>query len=896
MVEKKELYALFSKEWEKHYKVPTLIEKGFVRKRCRNCGRFFWTLNPAREICADSSCTNFGFIGKKTKGYGYIETWREIEKYFEKHGHKSIARYPVVARWREDLYFTNASIIDFQPYVVTGELEPIANPLIVPQPCLRFNDLQNVGVTGQHHSAFIMFGQHAFNSQKTGLFYWKDEALEHDFNYLTKVIGVPKEELVFMEDVWAGGGTFGPSMEYLAHGVELGNCVFMQFKETASGYEELKTKVIDMGAGLERLAWYTNGTATTYDVVFKDVMKKMLADAGLKYDSKKFMEFSKLGGMLNVENGMLKEKHAKILQSIGLSKEEFESSIRPLQALYACADHLKALLYAITDGMLPSNSGGGYNLRILLRRVLGFNEEFDLRIDIPGIIELHAKTLKDLDPILLEGVQSTIDVIDEEIKKNNELKVKAKQIISTIIEKAKKGVKPSESDYVKLYESNGIAPELIEKEALKSGIELEIPENFYYLIAKKNEREVPKEKKPLLSKDYPKTKELYYDDPLLKSFKAKVLGVEGSFVILDKTAFYGTSGGQAHDTGTLNGIAVIDVEKHEGIALHKVAEPNKFKVGATVTGEIDIERRKQLMRHHSATHLLNACCKRLLGRHIWQCGAQKDVNKAHLDVTHYKRITKEQLYELERMVNELILADIPIKTFFMQRNEAEQRYGFTLYQGGYVPGKELRIVEIPNVDVEACGGTHALSTADIGFFKIIKREGIQDGVERITFVCGLEALKYVQEREKILEEAASELSVQAHELPRTAKRFFKEWKELKKNLDEANEIIASLASKELIASKAKMEKAYFEGLNLKQIIEIGNKVIAKKPQALLILGAGQNIVVFCGNTSGKNADEELKKILLKVGGKGGGSPRMAIGTADAEKIKKYFNETQAENS
>jgi alanyl-tRNA synthetase len=888
MVSKEALRKKFASEWKKHYRVEFLVEKGFVRKQCKKCGRYFWTLDQERDICADSSCVGFGFIGKKTKGYSYVQTWKAIERYFEKNGHKSIARYPVVARWRDDLYFTNASIIDFQPYVVSGELEPIANPLVVPQPCLRFKDLQNVGVTGQHYTAFIMFGQHAFNSRKTGLFYWKNEALMHDYNYLTKVIGVSKEDLCFQEDVWAGGGTFGPSVEYCANGVELGNCVFMQFRETAGGYEELKTKVIDMGAGLERLAWYTNGTPTSYDVVFKEVMKKMLKDSGITYDKKIFAEFAKLGGTLNVEDGMLKEKRAKILESIGLSEKEFEQAIRPLQALYACADHLKALLYAITDGMLPSNSGGGYNLRILARRLFAFNEEFDLRLDIPGIVELHARALKDLDETLLEGVQSTIDVIAEERKKNELLKQKAGQKIVALVEKAKKGEKPSIDELIMLYESQGIAPELIEKEASKHGIEIEVPENFYYLIAKKNEREASEAQKVGLSREYPKTKELYYEDPLRKSFKARVLGIEANGIVLDKTAFYPTAGGQEHDTGTLNGVAVLSVEKHEGVILHRVAKPEKFKVGMQVNGEIDMERRKQLMRHHTATHLLNACCKRLLGKHIWQAGAHKDVDKAHLDVTHYKRITKEQIMELERMVNELILADIPVKTFFMPRNEAEQKYGFTLYQGGYVPGKVLRIVEIPGIDVEACGGTHVLKTSDIGFFKIIKREGVQDGVERLTFVCGLEALKHVQQKEKLLEEAASKLAVQPHELPKASERFFSEWKELRKKLERAGETIAKLAGKDLIASKEKVIKAYFEGLDTKQLIEIGNAVLAKRKDVTLILGSDSNLVVFCAERSGKNANEELQKILQALNGKGGGSQRMAVGKAESEKVRTYF--------
>lgn len=896
MVSKEELRKKFSKEWEKHYKVDFLVEKGFVRKQCKKCKRYFWTLDQERDICADSSCIGFEFIGKKTKGFGYVETWRAIEKYFVKNGHTSIARYPVVARWRDDLYFVNASIIDFQPYVVSGELEPIANPLIVPQACLRFKDLQNVGVTGQHYTAFIMFGQHAFNSEKTGLFYWKNEALMHDFNYLTKVIRVPEEELVFMEDVWSGGGTFGPSMEYLASGVELGNCVFMQFKETASGYEELKTKVIDMGAGLERLAWYTNGTATSYDVVFKDVLKKALADSGISYDKKAFLEFAKFGGTLNVEDGMLKEKRKRILESIGLSESDFKRTIRPLQALYACIDHLKALLYAVTDGMLPSNSGGGYNLRILARRLFAFNEEFDLRLDIPKLIELHAKALKGFDDTLAEGVQSTIEVMEEERKKNELLKQKARQKIVAIIEKAKQGKKPSVNELITLYESQGIAPELIEKEAEKFGLEIEVPENFYYLVAKKNEKEAAEKIAIELSGQYAKTEELYYKDPLLSEFEAKVIGVEKDFVILDRTAFYPTSGGQEHDKGKLNGVEVLSVEKHEGIILHKVAEPEKFKKGMKVKGVIDLERRKQLMRHHTATHLLNACCKRLLGKHIWQAGAHKDVDKAHLDVTHYKRITKEQIAKLERMVNELILADIPVKTFFMPRNEAEQKYGFTLYQGGYVPGKVLRIVEIPGIDVEACSGTHVLKTSDIGFFKIIKREGVQDGIERLTFVCGLQALKYVQEEEALLEEAASILSVPKREVAKTAKRFFDEWKELRKKLAKASEIIAKLASKELIASKEKEIKAYFPGLDVKQLIELGNEVMAKRRGAVLILGSADNIVVFCGEASGKNANEELQKILQKLNGKGGGSNRMAVGKVDKEKLASFFSKTREESA
>ncbi|MFH1664397.1 MAG: alanine--tRNA ligase-related protein, partial [archaeon] len=189
-VSKKELREKFSKEWKTHYNLDFFKEKGFIRKQCKNCGVNFWTIDNARKTCADASCVGYEFIGQATKKLNYTETWKEIEKYFARHGHNSIKRYPTVSRWRDDLYFTNASIIDFQPYVVNGEVEPPANPLIVPQTSIRFGDVNNVGVTGRHYTCFVMFGQHAFNTKKTGLFYWKEEAIRHNYDYVIRVLGV----------------------------------------------------------------------------------------------------------------------------------------------------------------------------------------------------------------------------------------------------------------------------------------------------------------------------------------------------------------------------------------------------------------------------------------------------------------------------------------------------------------------------------------------------------------------------------------------------------------------------------------------------------------------------------------------------------------------------------
>jgi len=886
-IDKKLLKKKFTEEWKKHYDLDFFKEKGFIRKQCIKCKKFFWTLDTERNTCADSSCSNFEFIGKGTFYYSYTDTWKAIEKYFLKHKHTSIERYPTVCRWRDDLYFTNASIIDFQPYVVSGEIEPPANPLIVPQPSIRFGDIENVGVTGQHYSSFIMFGQHAFNNQKTGLFYWKNEALEHDFNYLTKVIGVKKEDIAFQEDVWAGGGTFGPSIEYCAKGLELGNCVFMQFKELENGFEQLKTKVIDMGAGLERLAWYTNGTPTSYDVTFDEIIQKIIKNAKIEVlDKKTLIEFARIAGSLDIESESLKESKEKIYSMLGLSEKEFFLKIRPLQAIYAVIDHLKTILYTTTDGMLPSNAGGGYNLRMLLRRVFGFNKEFDLNLDYGEIIRMHATKLKPIDETLIEGIETTIKVIEEEEKKYNQSKEKGKKIIESIIEKAKKN-QLKEKELIQLYESHGIAIEEIESIAKNEGIKIEVPQNFYGLIARKNEKE--KESNLIDVSNYPKTIKLFYEDDELREFTAKVIAVKDKAVILDRTAFYAESGGQEADKGFLNGIEVEDVQQIEGVILHYTKKPEAFKQGMKVEGEIDWNRRQKLRKHHSATHILNAACRKVLGKHVWQAGAHKSENKAHLDITHYKKITEEELNQIEAVANEFISENAIVEKKFMLRNEAEKTYGFRLYQGGFVPGKNIRIVNMQGIDVEACSGIHVNRTGDIGLLKIIKRESIQDGIERITFACSVPAIKYLQEKESLLKETAEILKVPETEIAKAAKKFFDEWKQLNKKVQYLQEKILAQKKEELIKAKEKELKVFIEGIEANNLIALGKEIIRKNEEKTIILSNGFDLIILAGKNSGKNALEELKNILKQVKGKGNGSQEIARAIIeDKETIKKIL--------
>ncbi len=878
-VSKKELREKFAKDWKTHYDLKFFKEKGFQRKQCKKCGRNFWTVNNERKTCADSTCVGYEFIGEKTRKLEYVETWKEIEKYFSKHNHTSIKRYPTVSRWRDDLYFTNASIIDFQPYVVSGEIEPPANPLIVPQTSIRFGDVNNVGITGAHYTCFVMFGQHAFN-KKNNLFYWKEEAVKDNYNYVLKVLGLKEKDLVFQEDVWMGGGSFGPCIEYCSKGVELGNIVFMQYKDLGNGkFRELNTKVIDMGAGLERLAWFTNGTPTSYEITFGKAIKDMKKSTGIKVDEKMFLDYSKLAGVLDSELKDYEKQKEAIVKKIGAEKE-FLSELEKLQALYAIADHLKNILYTTNDGMLPSNSGGGYNLRMILRRVFAFNNEFNFELDYGKIIENHARHLKELDEEIKDGVRTAIEIIEEEEKKYYASRINAEKKLALVIDKKKKEKKEIKTnELLTLYESNGIPPETVKEIAGKKGVKAEIPGNFYQMLAK--EDEIEKENKRELKLDFNKTFPLYYEDRYMQEFQAKVLGKIDSYLILDKTAFYPEGGGQTGDTGKINSIQVLDTIQQKKIILHEMKNINKFKKGMTVIGKIDWNKRYSKMKHHTAAHVLNAAAREILGNHIWQSGSKKEENKAHLDLTHFKRITSEELKKIEFTANRIIQENIPVENFEMERDKAEQKFGFRLYQGGAVPGKILRILNIKGYDVEACGGTHIKNTGEIGLFKIIKREGIKDGIERITYTVGLSAVKLIQEKEKIIRDTAELLGSPETKILETNKKIIKEWKELKKQLRKGN-----FSEKEIKVKNPEGRNLIEMDLPEKAVISLANKLAKENPKAEFILVNENNVLVIEGNKSNNKANKTLKEIFSFAGGKGGGNEKFARGkTEKKEKIK-----------
>ena len=706
----------FEKE---QYPYKTLEKLGYKRAKCKFCNKYFWS-KQNRDFCDDDFCREraglkkYGFIGSPIgKKHDYVESWWTWVKIFERYGHEAIERYPVIARWRDDTDFVQASIYNFQPYVVSGEVEPPANPLLVPQFCLRFNDLENVGVTGRHYSGFIMVGEHAFNFPGRYI-YFKDEGIFYIYKLLTDGFGIPSEEIFFHEDSWEGGGNAGPSIEFFVQGLELGNQVYMQFKKVNNKLVELDTKVIDMGAGLERFPWLTTGTKTSYEVVFPKV--------------------------LDFLNQFNLDKREKVI----------------------LADHTRTLLLALFDGALPSNVGGGYNLRKILRICLSILRKKNVELNLVELMKIHTKELKIYPELRKTDFNLIQDILSEEQKKYANMVRNAVKII-------KKTEKFDLGTLRKLHESCGITPEIIKE--IKP--EVEIPKEFYK-IEKKEKRK--KEEKKFNLVNLPETEKLYYQGKTRAA--AKVLKMVDGYVVLNRTVFYPRSGGQDCDLGYINEKKVLEVIKQDNIILHKVN--GRFEEGQEVELVVDKERRKQLMQHHTAAHIINGTCRKIFGKFAQQAGAEKRTDKAHLDIFHYKSISEKEIEKIEELANSCVKENRKIKIKWMDRGKAEQKYGFDIYQGGAVPGKEIRIVEIEGWDVEACGGLHLETTGEVDVIVITKVKKVQDAVVRIEFLAGKAAHCYLKKMEEILKECASILDCKEEEVYEKTQELFKIWKKKRK--------------------------------------------------------------------------------------------------------------------
>ena len=888
---------------EKELNLEFFREKGFVRKKCKKCGSWFWSLDADRITCGDQPCEDFGFIGNPptSKPYSLDEMRESFLKFFEGRGHEVLKPYPVVARWRKDIYLTIASIADFQPHVTSGKVPPPANPLVISQPSIRLNDLEQVGVSGKHLTIFEMMGHHAFNS-KEKFVYWTEETVSYCHEFLSERVGIAEENISYKESFWEGGGNAGPCLEVISNGLEIATLVFMNLEEREGGsiklngkeYSQMKLKVVDTGYGLERLVWLTSGSKTVYDAIYPDVVE------------------------------IIKR----------------ESQTKNPQAVYALADHGKCILFMLGDGIVPSNVRAGYLARLMIRRalrflqVLGIEEDFLFRL-----MEMHNQHLSKNFPHLAERKDVIEEMLKIEIDKYRDALSKGKKLVERILKEKKK---LGREELIKLYDSHGIHPETIKS----MGIEVEVPENFDSLVAGLHSCEEVEEKEEISLPELPETRKLYYEDSYLKSFDAEVIwsGEIGkkNCIILDKTAFYPEGGGQPSDMGYIvsNGkrVEIEHVESVNGKILHFVDK--KIEKGSKVRGFVDWQRRYALMRHHTATHLINGICRMLFGEHIWQAGSNLEENEARFDFTHYKPLTMEEIEKIERKANELIRKGLDVEKEFMERNEAEKKYGIRLFQGGVPEGRIIRVVRIPGIDVEACGGTHLNNIREIGRLRILRAERIQDGINRIVFVAGTEKVKAVEEWEenlieevkkrisrrleieeevtsprKALHEISTMFSVPIDRIPKTVDKFLKdlphgkegkakdvvdacrkifiEWKKLQKSRKRVpSRFVEKLRERKERIGKVNLIIIGKEEIGMYDPVSLAEEMVKEKGYVVCI-NDGKSITM----AASEDIDVDLRPLAMKIGkilgGGGGGREKLVrCGGKNVEKLNKAIEEAR----
>jgi len=901
----KQMSSFLQKECDLKY----FHNNNYVRKKCKSCGSYYWTLDKKSELCGDRPCVEFSFIGKPLgkKPLSLKDVRNSFLNFFEKNKHSRLnypetgERCPVVARWRTDIYLTIASIADFQPHVTSGEVPPPANPLVISQPCIRLNDLEQVGVSGRHLTMFEMMGHHAFNKNKDEI-YFKEETVRLCNEYFTEHIGIPKEKINYKEELWFGGGNAGPCLEVLAGGLEIATLVFMNMKEDEHGDFEIEGEkyspnplnIVDTGYGLERIAWITNGTKTVYETVFPEIIDYL-------------------------------EKNSQ--------KKDWES-------IYSLADHSKCLAFMIGDGIVPSNVKAGYLARLIIRRALRFIKKIKFNKDLKKLVLMQLNLLKNDFSSIMKNEKQIAEILDIETKRYNETISKGEKLVKRIL-KDKKTI--DEKELINLYDTHGMQPDIVKRIAKSEGASIDIPDNFESMIAELHTHANGKEGEMTDGQyNLSSTEKLYYKDHYKKEFDAKVLSSkstkDGYEIVLDKTAFYPEGGGQPGDIGYLqnngNKIAVKFVRKSGDAIIHQT--DNKLSKGDKIHGTIDWNNRYQLMKHHTGTHLVNAALRKTLGNHIWQAGSQLSLKEARFDFSHYKTVTENEQKEIEKIANEFIKKSISINKIVLDRNSAEKKYGFRLYQGGVPPGNSIRVLDIPSVDVEACGGTHLNNTNEVEKIRIIKIERIQDGVNRAIFAAGKMVDLYQKEEKQIYENVLKILapfydikkkknipdqlkkitdlfSVPSNQIEKTLERFINETKPVyKQKVDDLSSACKHLFK---IWKKTQKEKKKVSQDDIKNLIEkaitipkTDIKIVATITEFDSVSAAGEITKnkgfvahIYDGeklvSMASSDVDIDLRKIAPEIGkilgGSGGGKPKMTqCGGPNKEKIKEALEKAE----
>src|SRR5881409_955608 len=887
------------------FAIPFFTEQNFTRRKCPNCGSYFWSQNPDQQTCGEAPCAPYTFIGNPPtkRRYTVPEMRIQFMDYFAENGHTRIPPYPIVARWRNDVYLVGASIYDFQPYVTEGTMPPPANPLVISQPCIRYTDVELVGPTGgRHMTIFEMGGAHAFN-YPTKEVYWMDECVRYHHQLLTEVLGVPSESVTYKEHFWSGGGNAGPDLETITGGLEIGTLVFMQYRVQGDQLIKLPIRTVDTGYGIERWSWLSQGSPSGFHAVYGPALQHVMDLSKVSVDQsiiEAFTRASSIHGWASINKN--RESYIQtVSEQTSISPDALRQMFSSLEAAYAITDHTKAAAFLLADGVVPSNVGEGYLARLIIRRAGRFARQLGIFSELPSIVDAQIKlwggdfrTLREMRSEIIEGLENEMKKYQETIGRGFEVVVRISKDL------ASKGVRNIPTDQlVQLYDSQGLPPEIVREAAEKSGVTVEIPDNFLTLVAERHSRPAKSDEEGPSDADieaklanFPATRAIYYDDPYKTRFKAKVVGrIAENAVVLDQTAFYPQGGGQLADHGELKvadtRVMVVDVQKYGDRIVHYLAQPIDPAVDL-VQGEIDWQRRQNLMRHHTGTHVLIGSARRVLGEHVWQAGAQKEVESSRLDITHYQQITPKEREKIERLANQTILRDLPVRINWMAREKAEAKYGYRLYQGGAVPGSKIRVVRIVGWDAEACGGTHVKRTGELGLFRIEKTDRLQDGVERIIFSAGEPALKRVMRHEALLAETSSILGTTPDALPSMTKTILAERDKLQKEVAKTREKQSESHVNRLVKSAKKIGPVRLVVVQSRPgkdlpAQDMANKIREKGPDVVAVIfevSTGVQVVVAAGEDAvkaGINSADLVSELAKVLGGRGGGRPSFASG-------------------
>ncbi len=847
-------------------------------------------------------------------------------RFFEERGHRIVKSSSLVPTNDPTLLFTNAGMNQFKDVFLGLEKREYTRAASV-QKCLRaggkHNDLEIVGLTHRHHTFFEMLGNFSFGD------YFKKEAIEYAWQLLTEVfgldperlwitifkddeeafriwnehIGIPAEKIIRMgekDNFWAMGdtGPCGPCSEiHYDLGLEMGDCfltdedcdrymelwnlVFMQFNRREDGtLEPLPSPSIDTGMGLERIACILQGKLSNFETdLLYPLIQAVEEEAGISYgkDPNKDISFRVI------------------------------------------ADHLRAITFLISDGVLPANEGRGYVLRRIIRRAYRHGRKLGIyRPFLYKYVKVVADIMKDAYPELLASLELVEKITLSEEQRFHRTLTYGMELFEELLEKLQeKGEKviPGKEIF-RLYDTYGFPVDFAQELARERGFSVDM-EGF--------EREMEEQRRRARSawkgEEEAKQKAKYEGLPqveftgyehtegegeILAIFKGeeKVAslkeGEEGE-IVLNRTPFYGEAGGQVGDTGYIEKEgAVFRVRDTKAPALGLIVhigkvEAGEFRVGDRVRAKIDVERREAIKRHHTATHILHKALREVLGPHVKQSGSVVEPERLRFDFTHYEKLSPQQIEAVEELANSVVLRDLPVRTTITTFEDAVSKGAIALFHEKY--GDRVRMVEVGDFSKELCGGTHVSSSGQIGMIKIISEESVSAGVRRIEAVAGLAALRWAQRNQQILNQLSAELKVAPDQILQQIERMREEIKKLRKTkekgFDVKREVDPQLTrAKDINGTKVlalKISAGREEAHNTADYVRqrLGSSVVLvgfeREGRPALVLALTEDL------KDRLNASQLIKEVAKEIKGGGGGRPTFAeAGGRDPEGMERAF--------